>query len=447
MQVGFGRTDITPELGTPCALGIDSECIKVFDPIHATVLHLRAGDEAVVLVSADIIGFYGPEMRMVQREVGDRLEVPAERVMVHGTHTHQSPGVRSCVADVLDEFDIPSYSREYAATIRQRILQAADEAANLTPVTARAGAAMVERIASNRRCIDDRGRFRFRASRPAAEMRAYPEGDIDPFVRVVAFDAADGGSWALVSYACHPTSTGGDEAPYVTADFPGEAIRRLETQRDGLRCIYGTGPCGNINPGKWVGDGDDPQSRCRDRDAMGERLAEAAGAALDAAEPVEADALRFAAESIRLPLRDELPREDAAHEQLERAAENYRAQKAAGHTSWGGFGLTRLAAYEAIRRQAPDGYLDTFVAAVGLGDIALVFLPGESFLEAGRAAVLAGDGRFVVPIENTDYSASYIPTPESYALGGYEVETTRWSPEAFRAEVAAAARVTRRVLG
>jgi hypothetical protein len=179
---------------------------------------------------------------------------------------------------------------------------------------------------------------------------------------------------------------------------------------------------------------------------MGERLAESASAALDAAEPIKVDALRFAGESIRLPLRDELPREDAAREQLERAAANHRAKKAAGETTWGGFGLTRLAAYEAIRRQAVDGRLETFVAAVGLGDVALAFLPGESFLEAGRAAILAGDGRFVVPIEGIDYSAGYIPTPESYAVGGYEVEATRWSPEAFRTEVAAVARVTRQVL-
>ena len=447
MEIGYGRVDITPEVGTPCALGIDNDCVEVFDPVHATVLHLRDGSEAAAIVSADIIGFYGPEMRHLQQDVAERLDLPPERALIHGTHTHQSPGVRSCVADVLDEFGVESYSREYAATIRERISQAAEQAADLVPVTVRTGAAMVEGIASNRRCLDERGQVRFRASRPAADMRAYPEGDIDPFVRAIAFDAADGPSWVLISYMCHPSCTGGDEAPYVTADFPGEAIRRLEADIEGLQTIYLTGPCGNINPGKWVGDGNEPDDRRRDRDAMGKRLAEAAAQALESAEPVEADSLRFAREAVHLPLRANLPPADAARKHLEQAVARYRARKASGETSWGGFGLTRLATYEAIRRQTSDDQLETFVCALGIGDAALSFMPGESFLEAGRAAIFAGRGRFVVPVENVDYSPSYIPTPESYALGGYEVDTTRWSPEAFRREVAAVERVTAAVLG
>ncbi|MGQ9729855.1 MAG: neutral/alkaline non-lysosomal ceramidase N-terminal domain-containing protein [Candidatus Zipacnadales bacterium] len=447
MEVGYGRTDISPEVGTPCALGIDNACEEVFDPLYAICMHLRHGEEAVAVVAVDVVGLYGPETRELQQIVAECLDLEVERVLVHATHTHQSPGVRECVREVLDEFGVASFSAGYFQRLKEGVVQAAETAAETTPVQLRVGAAMVELIASNRRCLDARGRIRFRASRPSEEMRAYPEGYIDPFVRVISFEAEDGRQWAILSYACHPTATGGDEAPYATADFPGCARVLMETERAGLRTIYLTGPCGNVNPGKWVGDGSDPEDRKRDRDAMGQRLAEAAQRALERAEPIEACGLRFIQERIRLPLKERFWATEPLREQLEQAVVTYRERKAQGESSWGGFGLLRIAAWEAIRRQAVGRFLETCVSAIGLGDGAVVFMPGESFLEAGQTALQAGGGAFVIPVENVDYTPSYIPTPESYALGGYEVEVTPVSPLAFRIEAAAVTRVTRKVLG
>ena len=446
MELGYGRTDITPELGTPCALGIDNGCVEVFDAPCATCLHLRDGAEGIGLVSVDVIGIYGPETRMLQGLVGETLGISPERVVIHSTHTHQSPGVRECIREVLDEYGVPSFSAEVFARMRDGIVQAARQARETTPVTVSRGAAMVERVASNRRCLDGRGVMGFRASRAAADMRAYPEGDIDPFARVLSFDADDGRQWVLMAYACHPTSTGGDEAHYVTADFPGAAQKVLEAEREGRRTLYATGPCGNINTGKWVGDGNEPADRMRDRDAMGERLADAVTKALDGAEEMTSSGLRFAREAIRLPFKPERWSEEGSRQALEQAEERYRERKAKGETSWGGFGLLTAAHREAIRRQGVDGHLETHVAAVGIGDAALAFVPGESFLEMGREAEWAGEGAFVIPVECVDYSAGYIPTPDCYPRGGYEVGASHWLPEAFGIEAAAIARVTKAVL-
>src|SRR2546422_9942660 len=113
------------------------------------------------------------------------------------------------------------YDTTFFATALERAAAAAQEAlARLEPVTSvGAGQARVEQVASNRRVMGPDGKVRgvrYSACRDP-ELRAAPEGTIDPFVKSVGFWSGDRLLAALHYYATHPQSHYGKGG--VSCDF------------------------------------------------------------------------------------------------------------------------------------------------------------------------------------------------------------------------------------
>ena len=53
LKVGFASAEITPPLGTPCALGLDNEAEAILGPVYVRATVLGEGATAVGLLSAD----------------------------------------------------------------------------------------------------------------------------------------------------------------------------------------------------------------------------------------------------------------------------------------------------------------------------------------------------------------------------------------------------------
>jgi len=250
MKAGFGKACITPILGTPCALGLDNEAEEVYDDIYVRALCLQDEAPPVVALSVDVIGMNRPETKMVADRAARAARISPERVVVHCTHTHESPNSRIQFGEYLAQHGLRSYSPDFWEQLQAGAEAACEEAlGDLTEARALYGEAAVHGIASNRRILDADGKATMRGSRATPEMRAHPEGHIDPKVRVLVFDRAHDRVFAMC-YCCHPSAAGGDEGPYITGDFPGYALARLES--DDLAGLHFTGPCGNINPGKYT---------------------------------------------------------------------------------------------------------------------------------------------------------------------------------------------------
>jgi len=439
LRVGVGRRAITPPLGTPCSLGLDDECEQIFDTPHVRALSLANGSGAVCLVAADVIGLQQRTIAELRAAVAERTGLPKEAIIAHGTHTHQAPAVHIAnnvpLAPYGLHFADPHYYRFF---LEQTALAAQDAVRSASPARAWVGAGRVEGVASNRRFVDAAGALHWRSSRPAAALRELPEGEIDPFVRVLRFQReAEPQEVLVLNYCCHPTASGGDEERYVTADFPGEAMRLLEEARPGRWCMYFTGPCGDINPGKHVGDGQEPEDRIRDVRLLGQRLAQGVQETLRGMRPAEA-ALRLARREVQLPLRADLPTAAELEERLAAAVAEYRAAKAAGRRLPGGGPVRRLVHLLQLRAVASGDVIRVEVVALGLAQgVAMAFLPGECFLALSRELARGFQG-MLFPVAPTDYSAGYIPTPEAYDQGGYEPQVAVVAPEAFGVLLAAA---------
>ncbi|MFQ6097760.1 MAG: neutral/alkaline non-lysosomal ceramidase N-terminal domain-containing protein, partial [Armatimonadota bacterium] len=375
---GYHKCDITPPLGTPCALGLDNEAEEIFDPIYVRALVLGDGTTAAAILSLDLLGLNRCEVRSLCETLGSQTDIPPDNVVIHATHTHQSPNVRIEFGKLLAQRGLKSYDPAYcddvwnAAALCIRRAASAQVACDVSY-----GEAPASNIASNRRIRRPDGSVVMRASRDTAEMRQYAEGHVDPLARIVSFRRLDGREIILQNFSCHPTATGGDEAPYVTADFPGHALRLTESAIERSDAMHLTGPCGDINPGKYAG----LKARKDDAVAMGERLSKAVMEARAGAQRINVAQVEFRKSDARLSLRDDMPTQEELEARLEEDIAAYQSAKDRGEMLPGGGRLRQTLCRLVVHRNATDGALTTEVAALSLGDLLLVFLPGECFLE------------------------------------------------------------------
>jgi len=274
--------------------------------------------------------------------------------------------------------------------------------------------------------------MRLRGARSEGEIQRAPEGDIDPTVRVLYFQPVQAGlPVAWIQYACHPASAGGDEAGYVTADFPSGGIARVR-ETTGAEALYFTGCCGDINTGKYTtGKPDDLEHRKLDVVRMGGILGDATLAALAGARPVDAARLQWHTAHLRLPVKPELPDLVECARLFDESVKAYKDARAAGQRVPGGGHLRRRLCQLLALRRARDGQMDTEVSALWLGDVGVVFLPGECFLAVAKAIEGAFEGRHVLAVENCDYYVSYVPTRQAYDEGGYEPGVAMVSSDAL----------------
>jgi neutral ceramidase len=447
LRVGFSRVEITPPLGTLCALGLDDEAKEMLGPVFVRATVLGEGQAAVGLLSADLIGLCRQEMDELRPLVSAATAISPERVIIHATHTHESPSVRTGWTDVTRPWGLVWHDEAFYDRVKAETVRAFRQAVeNSFRATVSYGKAPVAGIASNRRIVLADGRLVLRGSRASAEHRLYPEGWIDPFLRLIVFrDVESEREHWLLNYCCHPSAAGGDEGPYITGDFPGKAMLELERTRPQTTSSYLTGCCGNINPGKYTGSSNAPQARQTDTVRLGQLLAQGALRAREAASEAGNGPLTWSRVPVRLRLLDRLLDRAALERNVETHANIYLQRHAAGERMPGGGQLYRLVNHLMVHRLAVDGYLDTEVAALGLGELGIVFLPGECFLELDAALRERFPNTELVAAETCDYTTGYIVPQSAYNRGGYEASAALCHPGAYDTLLDAASQVLRNV--
>jgi neutral ceramidase len=437
VRVGFGRAEITPPLGTLCALGADDNLVEIFDPIYVRATVLGEGANAVAILSLDVIGLYRQDMLELRNLLAAQTGLDPDRIILHATHSHESPNSERCFHEIVQPLGLDWQTPEFYDLLRSQMVRAVQFAqADARPSGASFAFWPVAGLASNRRLRPLDGPTVLRQSRSTPEYRQYPEGWIDPYVRMLVLsDAADGREHWLMNYACHPTAAGGDEAPYITGDFPGNAMARIVASRPRVTCSYLTGCCGNINPGKYTETSNDPAYRAADVVRLGGLLAEATVTARKhGMQPVAGNGLRYARHAVNLPLLPRVLQRDELEARLREEVAAYLVRRQAGQRERGGGTALFWTLYNLFtaRCATPDGMLETEVSAIGLGDVGLLFLPGECFLEIAAGVRAHFPERKLLIAALCDYGPGYVVTPEAFEGGGYESEAALCDPAALQ---------------
>lgn len=365
---------------------------------------LTGAGEPVVLAALDWIGVANAGHDEFRDALAAAAGTRRERVALHAVHQHDAPIFDPSTEAVLRRqgVDPGPYAAAPLRPVIERIaatLQAA--VTNTRPVTAVGwGRAEVFQVASNRRIPGPDGRIRATRYTATADpaLRAEPEGVIDPYVALVSFWDADRPLAVLSYYATHPQSyyrTG-----IAHPDFPGIARFLRDQALPGVLHIHFNGAGGNLGAGKY-NDG-----ALTNRAVLAGRLADGLARAWAATQrrPLAAADVGWAVEKVTLPRAAHLDR-PALEAQL-RAATPMRFAAAAA-LAW----LER-------GESAPV----TEISCLRLGDLRLLHLPGELFVEYQLTAQRMRSDLRVALAAYGDYGPAYIGTARAYGEGGYETE-------------------------
>lgn len=436
LAAGTARADITPPVGIthlPWGASTHDRAEGIDMELWASALVASDGTETVAIVELDHVLLTHAQAAAIRQAVEDLSGIPAGHVLLSCTHNHSGPSLSPSWASGGAEL-IPAYVESLRHAIAGAVWSASR---SLRPARIAAGAG-TSSVAMNRRLRLPEGRTVIGRNR---------EGFVDREVKVVRIDDLDEKPIAvLVNYAAHPTIMAFGNR-LITPDYPGPLRRTVERETGGT-CLFLQGAAGNSHPEHSF------SSRPQDYRAIGQRLGlEAARVALEirtlprrerldhvqeSGAPLsvyveeslgEPDgSVRVVSRQVSLPLRDMgdpdvmRARAEAQQAELRRLDEQGAPPEAVRELRWRMKRATM--AKDAAREYAGMTEVSVELHGIRIGQIALLGIEGEPFMEIGRAIKDRSPfpNTLVCGYANGYGGLAYLPTDEAYADGGYEAD-------------------------
>ncbi|KPK42495.1 MAG: hypothetical protein AMJ65_07545 [Phycisphaerae bacterium SG8_4] len=388
LRAGSARTDITPEKPIKMAgYGSRTQLSEgIHDPLLARVVAFENNGKRLVLVSTDLIGFYGGTADQFRQIILKEFKLEPGELFLSSVHTHAGPGLT-----IDKENGHPNnleYTKKLEGTLVKLVRQAFDD---MGPVRIGTGVGY-SAVGINRRQLqfDRSGNSQIRLGRN-------PYGPTDKEVLVAKLTRPDGNVFAaLFDYATHATCLGGKNL-IVSGDVMGLAEQFAEKILGEEVIVAGfAGASGNIDPWfrvlpafntepGWIPEpvllgtllGEEVVHVFRDIDGLSE------GGRIAAAFP-----------TLELPGK---PRNEGE-----------------------------------IGNDQPPTPLN--ITAARIGDIGFVGLGAEVLTEIGMSIKAASPCKHTFVITHCNGAASYIAPEHLHIEGGYEIRSSPFAPHA--AEIA-----------
>jgi hypothetical protein len=409
LQVTTFQCDVTPPLGQPIYSGYQP-LAKVEHPLLAKGIVLDDGGRRYVLCAVDWCELCNSTHLLFRRKMAEAAGTETSRVAVHTIHQHTAPMGDGDAFRLMDgiENPPPHLDPEFFDEAADRVAAAVKESLErLEPFdSVGTGQAKVERVASSRRVPIEGGGIRVRwSSCRDPDLRAEPEGYIDPFLKTITLARGKTPLVRLHYYATHPQSFYGD--PRASYDFPGIARETLQ-EKENVFQIYFNGCGGDVTAGKY-NDGS-PQAR----DELASRLLAGMEASVASTRFVPAGGIEWRTAPVVLPLRN-----DPGFTEADRRAVLANSELAASTRIYRG--AMRIAFAQRIEQPIE-------LSALGIGPVRIVHLPGESMVEFQLYAQRLAPGQFVAVAAYGDCGPGYICTERAFEEGGYEPTDSLVSP-------------------
>jgi len=222
--------------------GFDSSrpAVEVHDPIQARVIALRHNETTVVIVSADLIGFFYDHLLGVRERIEASVADQVDLVIWSSTHNHEGPDMIGIWGKTLLESGL---DWDYMAEVQTKVAGAIGDAVDaLEPAQVVHSAIAVKDATGNMEHLFFDGRDPVIINNEMNVMRFYRPSD-------------DSTIATLVNLGTHPETLWSDNMA-ITADYPYYLRKALEDgvpgRFDGLggMAIYLQSTCGGlIGPG------------------------------------------------------------------------------------------------------------------------------------------------------------------------------------------------------
>ena len=417
LTAGAAEVVITPPVGTLLDGygGREGGAVGVHDDLHARAVVIDDGDTRAAIVGCDLIGVDRRLVAAARERASAATGIPPANIMIAATHTHAGPaGLRREMDEALTDV--------MARTIAGAIIEADGRR---RPAVLKVGRGSVDSVSQNRRD---------------------PAGPFDDALRVLLFDAPDpreGPIASIVNFACHATVLYSTNM-HVSADYPGYAVATVKKVLGDAPVVFLNGACGDVNP-SWIEQrydeaervgsivGAEAARRLQEMRPLGAqhkvwsiRWDELSDKPVTAGRLIDSPRIRVAARDVAVPLRRLPP------------SEEYDAMLAKHNAALGALPagdvearrrvMESIVRYRTERivasRLRTDGgphMLRAEVQAIAVGAGCVVLgLPGEFFVETGRAIQeAAGIEDLIVACYANHYIGYAVPAHE-FERGGYE---------------------------
>ena len=411
LSAGAAMIDISPPEGTHLAgsgAGDHRPTQVVLDPLFAKAIVFEADGRRVCIVILDLTIVTGEYTDRIRAAICEQTGIERDAIMVQATQTHSAPSLGYFMLDS----DFPLETTEETEYLRGAERAYGD-------------------LAFNRRGVRRDGTITM--PRPLGRERqpfgnsdvCYLEGPIDPEVGVCCVQDMNSKPLAfLLHYTCHPVNAYGNEETFLaaSADWPGAWSREMQQMygADTVPLVV-NGCCGNINP--WHPF--DPDFK-PDHRRMGHGLSGLSELIVHNMTFAGNAALDTGIDRISLPFRyipDERLREvDAILSEHPKPP-----REANGQVDPRWFRAASTRSVELCRQR--DGEFSYEIQAFRIGDLCIVGLPGEPFVEGQLALKVNSPASYLFPAHLTTHYVGYLPTREAYARGGHEAneDVTYWA--------------------
>jgi len=384
LQAGTAKVDITPKkpvnmAGYGARKGLST---GVHDPLSARIVVFENNDKRLVLVSSDLIGFYGGTAEYMRKAIVNEFQLEPSELFLSAIHTHAGPSL------TIDKEKGHPNNLEYTERLKVKLIEVIRKAlSNMGPVNLGAGVGYSP-VGMNRRelRIDSSGNSSIRLGRN-------PYGPTDKEVLVMKMTKPDGRTIAaLFDYATHGTCLGGKNYT-ISGDVLGLAEQFVEKiLGDDVITAGFAGASGNIDP--WF------------------RVLPA-----------------FNTEPGWIP--EPVLLGTMLGEEIVHTFRNIEKVSGGGEIATAFITLElpgKPRSEDTIEKSHPPAELN--ITAARVGDIAFVGIGCEVLTEIGMAIKAASPYKHTFVISHCNGAASYLPPEHLYIEGGYEIRSSPFAPQA-----------------
>lgn len=403
LRVGTAASDITPSIGVSIpGFFNDRTATDIHDPIQAKAIVFEAGDQVAALVVCDVICLIEQDTRRAKQRAEELTGIPAENMMICATHTHYGPATITIFNTERDEAYCDWMVEKIADAIRLAQLR-------LRPALLGHNSGSVPEEVHNRRWHMKDGRVVMNPGYLNPD-RVRPAGPTDPEVGLLAFMTGEGEpAGAVLNYALH--YVGGPYSTTISADyfaFATAALARMWGRN--FLAILANGCCGDINNCDFDKPAPDYPHPFYQAQRVGNVVAAEAFKVWNQIRDWSADVPIAVANAFPLFRRRQVTDEQRAQmEQL------LAGPPQPDNRDW---------VYALERKRVEEKPLEwpVQIQAMRIGDVGIVGLPGEVFVEVGLEIKRRSPFPRTLVIELANDWVGYIPTARAFREGSYETE-------------------------
>jgi len=397
LRAGAAQVDITPDLGHNLAGWIDVRpATRRASPIVARALALVAGSTSALIIACDVLEMGAELARRIEETIETQCSIPPQSLFILPSHNHYGPSVSGSYANSAER---TSHEMAYTAELVGKLAAAAQAALeDLRPARVRVGYGAERTYLQNSRFWRTDGAINWVGHRD--ELFAEESGPFDPQVGLLCLtDEAGKAIATLFNVACHANAAEEDGFSTISWDWPGYAAQTIERAMGG-EALFLVGACGNVHPVR--------EGIAR---PMGKEIGRIVIAAAQGSRTIVPTPLAVWQQEIKIPARDFDafdPRQiEMICSQLWDQATRSQVQGIFMHV------------LEDLRDRKPHQFV-TRLRVLVLGEVAVLFVPGEYFTEFGLEIKRRAPFADIFVVESLGESVGYVPTRRAYDEGGYQ---------------------------